>query len=66
VAARLIPSVPAGRLIIHESGVASRQDVERAAALGADAVLVGSAVSAVADGEGAVRALTGVARRPRG
>jgi indole-3-glycerol phosphate synthase len=66
VAARLIPSVPAGRIIVHESGVSSRDDVERAAALGADAILVGSAVSAVADGEAAVRALSGVARRPRG
>jgi indole-3-glycerol phosphate synthase len=65
VAADLIPSIPAGRLIIHESGVSSRADVERAAAHGADAVLVGSAVSAATDGEAAVRALAGVARRPR-
>ena len=49
VAAELMPSIPAGRIIIHESGIASRADVERAASLGADAVLVGSAVSAVAD-----------------
>ena len=40
-------------------------DVERAAALGADAVLVGSALSASLDPVGAVRALCGVARRGR-
>ena len=66
VAARLIPSVPEGRVLVHESGISSRADVERAAALGANAVLVGSAVSAAVDGDAAVRALTGVARRPRG
>ena len=66
VAAELIPSIPAGRIVIHESGISSRAEVDRAAALGADAVLVGSAVSAVADGEAAVRALSGVSRRPRG
>jgi indole-3-glycerol phosphate synthase len=66
VAARLIPRVPAGRVIIHESGVATRADVERAAAFGADAVLVGSAVSAAVDGAAAVRELSGVTRRSRG
>ena len=41
-------------------------DVARAADVGADAVLVGSSISASADPEAAVRALASVARRGRG
>jgi indole-3-glycerol phosphate synthase len=62
---RLIPAIPAGRVAIAESGVSSRADVERAAAAGADAVLVGSSISAAGDPAAAVRALAGVARRAR-
>jgi indole-3-glycerol phosphate synthase len=51
---------------VFESGVADRAGVERAAACGADAVLVGSMLSASADGAAAVRALIGVPRRARG
>ena len=65
-AERLLPRIPADVVAVHESGVASRADVERAAATGADAVLVGSALSAAADAVSAVRALGGVARRDRG
>lgn len=65
VASRLIPLVPPTRVMVHESGVRSRADVEAAASLGADAILVGSAVSAGSDGEAAVRALAGVPRRRR-
>jgi indole-3-glycerol phosphate synthase len=63
VATRLVPSVPAGRIAVYESGVAERRDVEAAATLGASAVLVGSALSAHHDPVGAVRALAGVPRR---
>ncbi len=49
VAARLLPLVPRDRVAVSESGVRDRADVERAAASGADAVLVGSALSASAD-----------------
>jgi len=66
VAARLIPLIPADRLAIAESGVSRRYDVERAAVVGADAVLVGSTVSAASDPTAAVAALTGVARMLRG
>jgi len=66
VTARLIPLIPADRLAIAESGVSARSDVERAAAVGADAVLVGSTVSASSDPAAAVAALTGVARMLRG
>jgi indole-3-glycerol phosphate synthase len=66
VTERLLPSIPRELVAIAESGVASRDDVERAAGCGADAVLVGSAVSAARDPAGAVRALTGVRRGSRG
>jgi indole-3-glycerol phosphate synthase len=65
VSERLLPLVPAERLAIAESGVSGRDDVERAARRGADAVLVGSSVSAAADPAAAVRALTGVSRSTR-
>lgn len=66
VGARLIPQVPAGRVAVYESGVEGVADVARAAAHGADAVLVGSVLSAAADPAAAVRALAAVTRRPRG
>jgi indole-3-glycerol phosphate synthase len=62
---RLIPLVPATCIAIAESGIQSLSDVQRAAALGADAVLVGSSLSASADPGDAVRALVGVARSSR-
>ena len=65
-AEELIDKIPARFVAIAESGVSSRGDVERAAASHADAVLVGSAVSAASDPCGAVRDLTSVPRRPRG
>jgi indole-3-glycerol phosphate synthase len=66
VTERLIRMIPSDRIAIAESGVAGRADVERVAALGADAVLVGSSISASADATAAVAALTGVPRRARG
>ena len=66
VTARLIPLIPADRVAVAESGVSARYDVERAAVVGADAVLVGSTVSAASDPTAAVAALTGVARMLRG
>ena len=65
-AERLIPSMPQSVVAIAESGVRDRADVERYAACGADAVLVGSVLSASSDPAGASRALTGVPRRTRG
>jgi indole-3-glycerol phosphate synthase len=62
---RLLPRIPPGRLAVAESGVKGRAEVERAAACGADAVLVGSALSAAADAAAAVRGLTGVRRSSR-
>jgi indole-3-glycerol phosphate synthase len=59
---RLLPLIPRDIVAIAESGVKSVADVARLAAAGADAVLVGSELSASADPEAAVRALTGVTR----
>ncbi len=65
VGRRLLPQVPPDRIAVYESGVASVADVERAAAAGADAVLVGSVLSSAPDGAAAVRALARVERRAR-
>ena len=58
----MLPAIPPDLLAIAESGVASRSDVEHAAVLGADAVLVGSSLSLAEDPREAVAHLTGVAR----
>jgi indole-3-glycerol phosphate synthase len=62
---RLLPLIPATRVAIAESGVSDREDVERAARYGADAVLVGSVLSAARDAAAAVTGLTGVRRGSR-
>ncbi len=64
-AERLIAEIPGDRIAIGESGVSSRADVERLARSGADAVLVGSAVSAAQDPAAAVRELSNVQRVER-
>lgn len=65
IGAQLIPHIPSDRVAVYESGVTSVAEVARAAALGADAVLVGSVLSAATDGAAAVRALAGVERHAR-
>jgi indole-3-glycerol phosphate synthase len=65
VPARLIPLIPAGVTAVYESGVRSRPDVERAAELGADAVLVGTALSADPRPADRMRDFVGVLRRAR-
>lgn len=59
---RILPLIPGDIVAIAESGVRSVQDVERLGRAGANAVLVGSEVSASSDPEAAVRSLTGVTR----
>jgi indole-3-glycerol phosphate synthase len=63
---RLIPLIPPGVIAVAESGVSSPADVRRYADVGADAVLVGSSISAAADPAAAVRALAAVPRQARG
>ena len=57
---RVIARVPRDLVAVAESGVSSRQQVEHMAAGGADAVLVGSAISAAQNPEAAVRGLVGI------
>jgi indole-3-glycerol phosphate synthase len=63
---RLLPMVPPGVIAVAESGIESVSDVVARAEWGADAVLIGSALSASADPEATVRALAQVPRSPRG
>ena len=62
---RLLPTIPPHVIAVAESGVDGVTDVEARAGWGADAVLVGSALSASDDPESAVRALTRVPRSRR-
>jgi indole-3-glycerol phosphate synthase len=64
-AERLLVEVPSSIVAIAESGVSARGDVERVARCGADAVLVGSAISAADDPTAAVRDLSRVVRVAR-
>ncbi len=57
---RVVPRVPQQVVAVAESGMTSAGDVARAAAAGADAVLIGSAISASPDPGLAVDALTRV------
>ena len=63
---RLLAQVPADIVAVAESAMSDRSDVERAAAAGADHVLVGTAVARLDDPRAAVRGLVGVRRNPRG
>lgn len=57
----LLQRVPGDRLAVLESGISSRADVERAAAAGASAVLVGEALMRAEDPAGKLRELRGAA-----
>ena len=62
----LLTAIPADAIAIAESGVQATADVERYAQAGADAILVGSAVSAAPDPALAVEGLASVRRIGRG
>ncbi|MEO8945130.1 MAG: indole-3-glycerol-phosphate synthase [Gemmatimonadaceae bacterium] len=57
---RMIPLIPRRAVAVAESGMSDRADIERAAACGADAILIGSAVSSSPDPHASVRALLNV------
>jgi indole-3-glycerol phosphate synthase len=61
--APLLGAVPAGVIAVAESGIATREDVERVSEWGADAILVGTVVARDPNPEAAVRRLVGVPRR---
>lgn len=62
----VLRAVPPELVAVAESGVERRVHVERLAACGADAVLVGTVLAGAPDPQSAVGALTGVPRYPRG
>jgi indole-3-glycerol phosphate synthase len=64
-ASRLLPLVPRDIIAVAESGMKSVDDVRAVASAGADAVLVGSELSASANPDAAVRSLGGVKRSAR-
>ena len=61
-APRLLPLIPQSVIAVAESGMKTAQDIETVASAGADAVLVGSELSAAANPEAAVRSLGAVKR----
>lgn len=65
VAVRIAPSVPAEVTLVGESGIRTREDVNRLGAAGVDAVLVGEALMRGGDPVAASAALTGVPKCPR-
>ena len=62
---RIVHAVPADCIAVAESGMTSVPDVELAAAAGADAVLIGTALSAALDPDHLLAQLSGVPRRAR-
>jgi indole-3-glycerol phosphate synthase len=62
---KLLAEVPVDRLAVAESGLVGRQDVARAAEAGADAVLIGTALSAAESPATLLRELSMVPRHGR-
>lgn len=62
---RLLASIPADVVAVAESGMATAADVAIAAAAGADAVLIGSALASHPSPEAAVASLIGTSRHGR-
>lgn len=56
---RLLPQLPAGTLVVAESGIHTAGDVACLAAAGVDAILVGEAIVSAPDPAGKVRELAG-------
>jgi indole-3-glycerol phosphate synthase len=57
----LLPLIPKSRIVVSESGIHSRADVERLGKAGVNAVLVGEALMRKEDVGGTLRALSGLA-----
>jgi indole-3-glycerol phosphate synthase len=54
----LLADVPAGKVVVSESGIHNRQQIEELEQVGVDAVLIGEALMRAPDPEAAVRELT--------
>lgn len=65
ITAKLIPLIPSDRIAIAESGIATTDDAVEAARIGADAILIGSALSAASDPAALVHSLAAVPRAGR-
>jgi indole-3-glycerol phosphate synthase len=55
----LITNVPAGKTVVAESGISSREELEELDRVGVDAVLIGGALMSAPDPEAKTRELTG-------
>lgn len=61
----LLARIPGDRVAVAESGIHGQSEIRDVAAAGADAVLIGTALSAAAEPERLLTELTGVPRRGR-
>jgi indole-3-glycerol phosphate synthase len=57
----LMPDVPAGKTVVAESGISSREELEELERVGVDAVLIGGALMSAPDAEAKTRELAGAA-----
>jgi len=55
----LLADVPAGKTVVSESGISSREQIEELERVGVDAVLIGETLMRAPDPEAAARELTG-------
>jgi indole-3-glycerol phosphate synthase len=62
---KLLAQIPSDRIAVAESGIAGQSDVARVAEAGADAVLIGTALSAAGSPANLLQQLSGVLRRAR-
>ena len=60
----LLTDVPAGKTVVSESGIATREQVEELEQVGVDAVLIGETLMRAPDIEAACRELTGGGEEP--
>ena len=61
---QLIGRIPAGVTLVSESGIRSREDVERLARIGVDGILVGEHLMREPDPGAAIQATLGIGRAP--
>jgi indole-3-glycerol phosphate synthase len=55
----LMPDVPAGKTVVAESGISTREELDELERVGVDAVLIGGALMSAADPEAKARELSG-------
>jgi len=63
---KVLPYIPAGTVVVSESGVTGREQVKRLEEMGVDAVLVGEALMRAEDPEAKIRELLGEVEKPCG